>query len=57
MSRAVILTSLSVEYLPVHNHLSGLREKTHPQDVIYERVSFDAKERILKVSLVKVNLE
>ena len=57
MSRAVILTYLSAEYLAVSNHLSGLREKTHPQETIYERGPFDAMESILEVLLAKVNLE
>ena len=44
MSRAVILTALSVEYLAVRAHFQALREEVHTQGTIYERGTFGAWE-------------
>jgi nucleoside phosphorylase len=54
MSRAVILTALSVEYLAVRAHLTNLREDTHPNGTIYERGSFSAGSLVWDVGIVEI---
>jgi nucleoside phosphorylase len=54
MPRAVILTALSVEYLAVRAHLSGLREEVHTQGTVYERGQFLAEGQCWDVGIVEI---
>ena len=54
MNRAVILTAIRAEYMAVRNHLSALKEETHPQGTIYERGQFSANGRSWQVGIVEI---
>lgn len=54
MPCAVILTSISVEYLAVRTHLADLGEEIHPQGTVYERGKFVANGKCWEVGIVEV---
>lgn len=54
MPLAVILTALPVEYLAVRQHLTDLKEETHPQGTIYERGKFVSNTQIWDVGIAEV---
>jgi nucleoside phosphorylase len=54
MPRAVILTTLSVEYLAIRTHLSELQEEVHRQGTIYEQGQFAANGQMWDVEIVEI---
>ena len=54
MNRAVILTTLTVEYLAVRKHLRDLEEKMYPQGTIYEQGKFVANGQEWEVGIAEV---
>jgi nucleoside phosphorylase/tetratricopeptide (TPR) repeat protein len=54
MPCAVILTTLSVEYMAVRCHLADLQEEMHPQGTIYERGKFVADKQTWEVGIAEV---
>jgi nucleoside phosphorylase len=53
---ALIITSLSVEYCAVRDHLTDLREEVHPLGTVYERGQFTDLGRSWKVGIIQIGL-
>jgi nucleoside phosphorylase/energy-coupling factor transporter ATP-binding protein EcfA2 len=54
MLRAIILTTISIEYNAVRAHLNDLQEETHSEGTIYERGKFIDCDRTWDVGIVEI---
>jgi tetratricopeptide (TPR) repeat protein len=54
MPRAVILTACPEEYLALRDHLTNIREETHPKGTVYELGQFSSINQIWEVAIAEI---